>query len=63
MRQKVKGILYDAQQVTDVLLGKSETSQFLKVLDTERPLKKVDLSDKDLDEESKLEDNLMIVKY
>ena len=63
MRLKVKGILYDAQQVTDVLLGESETSQFLKVLDTERPLKKVDLSDKDLDEESKLEDNLMIIKY
>lgn len=61
MKLKVKGILYDAQQVTDVLLGKSETSQYLKVLDNERPLEKVDIS-KDLDEDSNLEDNLLIIK-
>lgn len=46
MRLKTKGILYDQEQVTNLLLGEKETSVFLKVLDNERPLEKVNLDEK-----------------
>ena len=49
MRLKTKGILYDQEQATNLLLGEKETSVFLRVLDKERPLEKVDLDEKDLD--------------
>ena len=49
MRLKMKGILYDQEQATDLLLGEKETSVFLRVLDKERPLEKVNLDEKDLD--------------
>ncbi len=49
MRLKTKGISYDNEQATNLLLGEKETSVFLRVLDKERPLEKVDLDEKDLD--------------
>lgn len=49
MRLKTKGILYDQEQATNLLLGEKETSVFLRVLDKERPLEKVNLDEKDLD--------------
>lgn len=49
MRLKTKGISYDNEQVTNLLLGEKETSVFLRVLDKERPLEKVNLDEKDLD--------------
>lgn len=49
MRLKTKGISYDNEQATNLLLGEKETSVFLEVLDKERPLEKVNLYEKDLD--------------
>ena len=49
MRLKTKGISYDNEQATNLLLGEKETSVFLRVLDKERPLEKVNLDEKDLD--------------
>ena len=49
MRLKTKGISYDSEQATNLLLGEKETSVFLRVLDKERPLEKVNLDEKDLD--------------
>ena len=49
MRLKMKGISYDSEQATNLLLGEKETSVFLRVLDKERPLEKVNLGEKDLD--------------
>lgn len=49
MRLKTKGISYDNEQATNLLLGEKETSVFLRVLDKERPLEKVNLYEKDLD--------------
>ena len=49
MRLKAKGIAYDNDQATNLLLGEKETSVFLRVLDKERPLEKVNLDEKDLD--------------
>ena len=46
---KTKGISYDNEQATNLLLGEKETSVFLRVLDKERPLEKVNLDEKDLD--------------
>ena len=46
---KTKGISYDSEQATNLLLGEKETSVFLRVLDKERPLEKVNLDEKDLD--------------
>lgn len=49
MRLKTKGISYDNEQATNLFLGEKETSVFLRVLDKERPLEKVNLDEKDLD--------------
>lgn len=49
MRLKTKDISYDNEQATNLLLGEKETSVFLRVLDKERPLEKVNLDEKDLD--------------
>lgn len=49
MRLKTKGISYDNEQATNLLLGEKETSVFLRVLDKERPLEEVNLDEKDLD--------------
>ena len=49
MRLKTKGISYDNEQATNLLLGEEETRVFLRVLDKERPLEKVNLDEKDLD--------------
>ena len=49
MRLETKGISYDNEQATNLLLGEKETSVFLRVLDKERPLEKVNLDEKDLD--------------
>lgn len=46
MRLKTKGISYDSEQATNLLLGEKETSVFLRVLDKERPLDKVNLYEK-----------------
>ena len=62
MRLKTKGILYDQEQVTNLLLGEKETSIFLRVLDKERPLEKVNLDEKNLDH-SPLAESLIEIEY
>lgn len=62
MRLKTKGILYDQEQATNLLLGEKETSVFLRVLDKERPLDKVNLYEKNSDD-SPLEESLIEIEY
>ena len=50
MRLKTKGILFDQEQAINLLLGEKETSVFLKVLDKERPLDKINLDEKKLND-------------
>ena len=62
MRLKTKGISYDNEQATNLLLGEKETSVFLRILDKERPLEKVNLEEKDLDD-LPLAESLIEIKY
>lgn len=62
MRLKTKGISYDNEQATNLLLGEKETSVFLEVLDKERPLEKVSLDEKNLDD-SPLAESLIEIEY
>ena len=62
MRLKTKGISYDNEQATNLLLGEKETSVFLRVLDKERPLEKVNLGEKKLDD-LPLAESLIEIEY
>lgn len=62
MRLKTKGISYDNEQANNLLLGEKETSVFLRILDKERPLEKVNLEEKDLDD-LPLSESLIEIKY
>lgn len=62
MRLKTKGISYDNEQATNLLLGEKETSVFLRVLDKERPLEKVNLDEKYLDN-LPLSESLIEIEY
>lgn len=62
MRLKTKGISYDNEQATNLLLGEKETSVFLRVLDKERPLEKVNLDEKKLDD-LPLAESLIEIEY
>ena len=50
------------EQVTNILLGKNETSQFLRVLDTEKPLDKIDIDEKNIDD-LPLSESLIEIEY
>ena len=62
MRLKTKGISYDNEQATNLLSGEKETSVFLRVLDKERPLEKVNLDEKNLDD-LPLAESLIEIEY
>ncbi len=62
MRLKTKGISYDNEQATNLLLGEKETSVFLRVLDKERPLEQVNLDEKNLDD-LPLAESLIEIEY
>ena len=62
MRLKTKDISYDNEQATNLFLGEKETSVFLRVLDKERPLEKVNLDEKDLDN-LPLSDSIIEIEY
>ena len=62
MRLKTKDISYDNEQATNLFLGEKETSVFLRVLDKERPLDKVNLYEKNSDD-SPLEESLIEIEY
>ena len=59
---KTKNILYDPEQVMNILLGKKETSVFLEILDNERPLRKVNIDEKDSDN-TPLSESLIEIEY
>ncbi len=64
MRLKVKNILYDSQQVTEILLGERESSTFLEVLDNERPLDTLDnFKEMTSDSSLPLEDVIVKIEY
>ena len=62
MRLKTKGILFDQEQAINLLLGEKETSVFLKVLDKERPLDKINLDEKKLNDLPLLE-SIIEIEY
>ena len=62
MRLKSKGISYDNEQATNLLLGEKETSVFLRVLDKEKPLEKVNLGKKNVDD-LPLAESLIEIEY
>ena len=59
---KTKNILYDPEQVMNILLEKKETSVFLEILDNERPLRKINIDEKDSDNTS-LSESLIEIEY
>ncbi len=60
MRLKVKNILYDSQQVTEILLGERESSTFLETMDNERPLDNINPEEGDSEP---LEDVIKKIEY
>lgn len=63
MRLKVKGILYDSEQVENILRGEKEISTFLTCLDNERPLDKIDLAEQQENSDIPLSDCIMEIEY